>query len=89
MLKHTLHKLVACSYNIKFENALKVERFMHVLGVFEMECSHLNFVELECGVGFGISTWGFWCLLWNVNVSKFEVGCCIVGVSWYIMIPIF
>ncbi len=39
--------------------------------------------EMECGVGFGISTWGFWCLLWNV--SKFEVGCCIVGVSYYTM----
>ncbi len=31
---------------------MKVERFMHVLGVFEMEYNHLNFVELECGVGF-------------------------------------
>ncbi len=62
---------------------------MHVLGVFEMEYNHLNFVELECGVGFGISTWGFWCLLWNVNVSKFEVGCCIVGTNCYTMILIF
>jgi len=62
---------------------------MHVLGVFEMEHSHLNFVELECGVGFGISTWGFWCLLWNVNVSKFEIGCCIVRTSCYTMILVF
>jgi len=50
-----------------------------VLGVFEM----------ECGGGFGISIWGFWCLLWNVNVSKFEFGCCTLGVSYYTMILIF
>ncbi len=46
-----------------------------------MECNCKRFVELECGVGFEVFTWGFSSFLWNVNVSKFEVGCCIVGAS--------
>jgi hypothetical protein len=51
-------------------------------GLLDMECNRKRFVELECGVGFEVSTWGFWSFLWNVNSSKFEVGCCIVGASF-------
>ncbi len=56
-----------------FENVLKVRRFMRVFGVFEMECNHSSFVELTCGARFKVSTWGFWCILWNVDASKLKL----------------
>ncbi len=57
----------------RFENALKVGRFVWVLGVFEMECNSWSFVELTCGARFKVSTWGFWCFLWNVDASKLKL----------------